>query len=105
MNIPVRERRGVLSELADDFFEDVFQCDEAHDLAVFVDDESESPPIALKILKLRSQWRTFGNVVGFSLDGHFAESFAIERAAREFLRNALHMQQAHHISHVATVNG
>ncbi|MEY3714061.1 MAG: hypothetical protein RL321_1681 [Pseudomonadota bacterium] len=105
MDIAMRQRGGVLRELADDFFEDVLERHETQHFTILVDDESQATPIALKILQLRRERRAFGHVVRLALHGNLAEAFSVERAASEFLCDALHVQQAHHVAHIASIHG
>ena len=49
MNVLVRNRRGVAGELADNFFQYVFERDQSLDIAVLVDYKREAAPIALEV--------------------------------------------------------
>src|SRR3569832_1778722 len=64
----VRARRAwhQRSEFADHFFNDVIQRHQTLDLAVFIDDETKSLMIFLKILQLREYVRVLEEKIQFS---------------------------------------
>jgi hypothetical protein len=51
-------------EIADEFFDDVFQGQQAEDLAVFVDDEADALAVFLEESQLRKYGGSGGNVIG-----------------------------------------
>ena len=105
MHVPARDRRRIIGELTDDFFEDVLERDETEYIPVFVDDEAKAATLALEVRELHGQRRAVGNVIGFALPGDLLEPFAIKIAPREFLRDASHMHEAYHLTDVAAIDG
>ena len=102
----VRGRDGRVSrEFADDFLEQVFQRDQAEHVAVLIDHESKAPPVALEVQQLRVQRGALRHVVCVALRRDFAHCLAGQPAAREFVRDALHVQHADQLVEFAFVNG
>jgi len=92
MDIFVGERCRIVGEFANDFFEQVFESDKTHHLAVLVDHQRDTAAVPLEVGQLHGEWRPLGYEIGFALTGDLAKARTIQRAARQFLRDAFHVQ-------------
>src|SRR5690606_16445805 len=65
LGMDIGAAQGVLvAELADDFFEDVFQCDDAEHVAIFVDDDADASLLFLEVQQLGRKRSVLGDEVG-----------------------------------------
>ena len=94
-------RGRVGGELADDLLQQVLERHQALDVAVFVDDEGQAPAGALELRQLLRQRGALGHEVGLARRGDLHQLLARQRVARQFLRDALHVQHADDVVEVA----
>ena len=95
------QRRGRAGEFADDFLEDVLECHQSLDVAVFVHDQRDAPAVALEVQQLHVERRAFGHEIRFALARQIQQMIAIEVAAHDCARNLLHVQDADDVVEVA----
>jgi hypothetical protein len=58
-----------MTEVTDDVFKNILQCDDAYYAALFVDHNANTAFLLLEIQQLCRQRRTFGHEVGFAAGG------------------------------------
>ncbi|MNS98366.1 hypothetical protein D3C72_1327300 [compost metagenome] len=70
LGVDMRVVQALLAfEFADDFFENVFQGDDAQNLAVFVDHHAQAPLLLVEVQQLQLQRRAFRHEVRFVTSG------------------------------------
>ena len=104
VHVLVAEAARVGGEFPDDLLEQVLERDQTLDVAVFVDDEGVAAAIALELRQLLHQRGAGRHEVGLARRRQLDQPLARERAAREFLRGALHVQDADQVVEFAVVD-
>jgi hypothetical protein len=103
MHVFVSDRGRVGGELADDFLEDVLECHEALDVAVFIDHEGQAAAVALERVQLRGQRRAFRHEIRLARACQLHQALACQRVAGQFLRHAFHVDDADEVVEFAVV--
>ena len=104
MHILVADRGRVGGEFADDFFQQVFERHQTFDIAVFIDYECVTPPVALELRQLLHQRCAVWDKVRFASRCEFNEFFTGQGTARKFLCGALHVQNADQVVEFTVVH-
>ncbi len=93
MNV-LMKRAGRAGEVADDFFENVFERHQASDVAILIDDERDAPAVTLKVQQLHAERRAFGNEIAFALARQLQQPLSRQVGACQRVRDLLHVQDA-----------
>ena len=89
-------------ELADDFLEDILDCHETLDIAVFVDDETDAALVLAEIDQLRGQRRALRNEV--ALARQFHQAFGIELVLHQQRQDSAQQRGADQVVDISGVN-
>jgi len=104
VHVLVRHRGRIGGELADDLLEYVLERHQSLDVAVLVDDEGKPAAVALELPELHVERGSLGYEVRLAAARDLNQPLAVESAAHQLVRHALHVQQADEVVELAFVH-